>query len=95
VYNGIVMSNIIDQPTTISIKTRKSVKRKAMARAQEIGIPLGTIINSYILTFAETGRLSLISPKMMNSAEDDLYGPFDIDSAIDFLDSNSAQSLSL
>ena len=45
--------------TTLSLKTKKDVKELAELRAQEIGLPLGTVINAFLREFGRTGELHL------------------------------------
>ena len=55
--------------TVISVKTDKETKRRAKAVADEIGIPLGTLLNAYIKQIAATGVVHFsvtepMTPKM-------------------------------
>ena len=43
--------------TVINIKADKDVKRKAQGVAQELGLPLSTIINAYLKQFIRTGEV--------------------------------------
>ncbi len=94
--------------TTISLKTKKKVKTLAQMRARQLGIPLGTIVNAFLLNFAQTGEIHFvaaepITPKMAKIIEEvhaeiargDTYGPFSPDEAIEFLNENSLESLDL
>lgn len=86
--------------TIISLKTKKQVKALAQMRAQQIGIPLGTLVNAFLRNFGQTGEIHFtvaepITPKMAKIIEEmradvakgDVYGPFTIDEAEVFLDS--------
>ncbi len=85
--------------TTISLKTKKHVKALAQMRADQLGMPLGTIVNAFLRTFGQTGEVHFtisepITPKMAAIIEEmradvargDTYGPFTIDEAEAFLD---------
>lgn len=45
--------------TVITIKTDTSLKTEARKAAEEFGIPLGTIINSFLKQFIRTKEISL------------------------------------
>jgi addiction module RelB/DinJ family antitoxin len=47
--------------TLITIKTDKSLKNAAQNAAQEIGLPLGTLINSFLMQFVRTKEVTLSS----------------------------------
>lgn len=94
--------------TTISLKTKKQVKALAQMRARQLGMPLGTIVNAFLLNFAQTGEIHFVAPeqvtpKMAKIIEEmraeatrgDTYGPFNADEAIAFLNDNSLETLGL
>lgn len=94
-----------DNSTTISLKTKKDVKALAQMRAQQLGIPLGTIVNAFLRNFGQTGEIHFtvaepITPKMKqiieqmraDIADSETYGPFSIDDAETFLDSVQDES---
>lgn len=45
--------------TILSIKTKKDLKEKAQSLASELGIPLTTVINSYLRQFIRERKLVL------------------------------------
>lgn len=85
--------------TTMLIKLDKELKENAQKVAKNFGIPLSTLIRSYLKELTATGRLELnatetMTPQMekiIKQAELEIKkgqtaGPFaDIDQAIDFL----------
>lgn len=75
--------------TVISVKTDIETKKRAQAVAEEIGIPLGTLLNAYIKQVAATGivHFSIAEPmtpkieKIIAEAEQEvasghISGPF-------------------
>ena len=54
--------------TTILIKTDKVVKNAAKKAAEEIGIPLSTILNAYLRAFARERRVEFEVPSVPNAA---------------------------
>ncbi len=85
--------------TILSLKTKKQVKALAQMRAEQLGMPLGTIVNAFLRTFGQTGEIHFtvaepITPKMAkiiremraDIANGETYGPFNIDEAEAFLD---------
>jgi len=94
--------------TLLTVKTKKKVKELAQLRARQIGIPLGTLVNAFLLDFGHTGKVQYvaaepITPKMAKAIEEmeaeiargETYGPFTPKEAIAFLDNNSLESLGL
>ena len=53
--------------TTILIKTDKTVKNAAKKAAEEIGIPLSTILNAYLRSFARDRRVEFEVPNTPNA----------------------------
>ena len=53
--------------TTILIKTDKVVKNAAKKAAEEIGIPLSTILNAYLRAFARERRVEFEVPRVPNA----------------------------
>jgi antitoxin component of RelBE/YafQ-DinJ toxin-antitoxin module len=85
--------------TILSLKTKKQVKALAQMRAEQLGIPLGTIVNAFLRNFGQTGEVHFtvaepITPPMAKIIEEmradvargDTYGPFTITEAEAFLD---------
>ena len=98
VYLGSMSSP--NDTTILSLKTKKYVKELAQLRAQQLGIPLGTLVNAFLRNLGQTGEVHFtiaepVTPKMakvieemrIESAKGDTYGPFNIDEAEAFLDS--------
>lgn len=86
--------------TMLSLKTKKQVKELAQMRAKQLGIPLGTLVNAFLRNLGQTGEVHFtisepITPKMAKIIEEmqaevargDIFGPYTIDEAEDFLDS--------
>ena len=87
--------------TLLSIKTKKQVKELAQMRAQQLGFPLGTLVNAFLRNLGQTGDVHFtidepMTPKMVELIEKmrtevlngETYGPFEtIDDAEIFLDS--------
>jgi len=53
--------------TTILIKTDKTVKNAAKRAAEEIGIPLSTILSAYLRSFARDRRVEFEAPLVPNA----------------------------
>ena len=47
--------------TMLTVKTDKSLKRAAQIVAEEIGIPLGTLVNSFLRQFVRSREVSFSS----------------------------------
>lgn len=68
--------------TVINLKADKEVKEQAQKVAEELGLPLSTVINSYLKQFIRDKEIHLsIAPKMtpalerlIGSAEQDIKG---------------------
>lgn len=101
------MSSVNDS-TILSLKTKKQVKELAQLRAKQLGIPLGTLVNAFLRDLGQTGEVHFtiaepITPKMAKIIQEmraeiasgETYGPFSVDEATTFLDSNSLESLGL
>jgi antitoxin component of RelBE/YafQ-DinJ toxin-antitoxin module len=100
--------SIANDTTILSLKTKKQVKELAQMRAKQLGIPLGTLVNAFLRDLGQTGEVHFtiaepITPKMAKIIDEmraeiangDTYGPFSVDDAVAFLDSNSLESLGL
>lgn len=94
--------------TILSLKTKKQVKALAQMRAEQLGIPLGTVVNAFLRNFGQTGEIHFtvaepITPKMAKIIEEmraeiargDTYGPFTPEEAVEFLDKNTPETLGL
>ncbi len=53
--------------TTLLLKTDAKVKKAAQEAAQDIGIPLSTILNAYLRSFARDRRIAFDAPLMPNA----------------------------
>lgn len=85
----------------LNIKTDRKLKQDAQKVAQELGLPLGTIINSYLKELIREKRVMFSSPpvpnqrtqKMLKKIDADIAagrnskGPFTYEEAIEYLDS--------
>ena len=88
------------EKTLLNIKTDKRLKREAQMTAQELGLPLGTIINAYLKEFIREKRVIFSSPPVPNRRTRKLLmhimrdikggkrarGPFTYEEAIQHLD---------
>lgn len=87
-------------PTTvINIKTDVALKRDAKEVAADLGLPLGTIINSYLRELVRERRVVFSAPPAVNKKTADLLreidrdtrenknadGPFTYDEAVGYL----------
>ena len=52
------MNTITHTKTLITVKTDKSLKKAAQETAEEIGISLGTLINSFLKQFVRTKEVN-------------------------------------
>ena len=60
-YNGIMN-------TTLTIKTDKNLRNEAKKTADELGLPLTTVINGYLRQFVREGRFAVsIEPNPLKS----------------------------
>jgi antitoxin component of RelBE/YafQ-DinJ toxin-antitoxin module len=102
------MISTSNDTTTLSLKTKKQVKELAQLRSRQLGIPLGTLINAFLRNLGQTGEVHFsvaepVSPKMAQAidemrteiAKGDTFGPFTIQESIEFLNSNTADSLGI
>lgn len=54
--------------TILNIKTKKDLKEKAQSLASELGVPLTTVVNSYLRQFIRERKLVLeIEPRVKDS----------------------------
>jgi DNA-damage-inducible protein J len=53
--------------TVISVKIDKEIKEQAQEIAKSIGIPLSTLINSYLRQLIATRRIELYAPEQMTT----------------------------
>ena len=90
------------ETTVLNVKVKKDLKESAQEVARDLGLPLGTIINSYLRRLVDERRVEFIAHPMPNKetqkllaeiskdikARKNLVGPFDSsDEAIKFLNS--------
>lgn len=90
------------EKTIINFKTDTKLKKEAQEVSRELGIPLGTIINSYLRDFVREKRVIFSSPpvpnkkttillrkiqKDMKEGKNDSLAFSDMSSAIDYLNS--------
>lgn len=87
--------------TLINIKTEKELKRNAKKVAEELGLPLGTIINAYLRELVREKRVVFSVPELPNihtrklleniasdmRRKKNVDGPFTYKEAIEYLDS--------
>jgi len=50
---------MIKEKTLLTVKTDKNLKQAAQKTAEGIGVPLGTIVNSFLKQFVRTKELNL------------------------------------
>ena len=89
------------EKTLLNVKTDVKLKQEAQKVAQELGLPLGTIINAYLRELIREKRVLFSSPprpnrktqKLLKKIEADIRAgknssrPFTYDEAIEYLDS--------
>lgn len=89
------------EKTLLNVKIDKKLKRDAQEVAQELGLPLGTIINAYLRELIREKRVLFSSPPVPNKKTQKLLkkidadirtgvnskGPLTYDEAIEYLDS--------
>ncbi len=89
------------EKTLLNVKTDKKLKQEAQKVAQELGLPLGTIINAYLRDLIREKKIIFSSPptpnkktqKLLKKIDADirlgknLKGPFTYDEAIKYLHS--------
>lgn len=87
--------------TVINIKTDQELKSGAKKVAEELGLPLGTIINAYLRELVHEKRVVFSVPELPNLHTEkilenivndiktgkNIEGPFDYKEAIEYLDS--------
>ncbi len=88
--------------TVLNVKVKKDLKESAQEVARDLGLPLGTIINSYLRRLVDERRVEFVSHPMPNKETQkllaeinkdikegkNLVGPFgSADEAIKFLNS--------
>lgn len=87
--------------TLINIKTEKELKMDAQKVAEELGLPLGTIINAYLRELVREKRVVFSVPELPNLHTQKLLeniaydikqrknsdGPFTYEEAVGYLDS--------
>ncbi len=87
------------EKTLLNIKTDQKLKRDAQKVARELGLPLGTIVNSYLKELVREKRVVFSSPPVPNARTERLLrsiardrsrrgsrGPFRYEEAIRYLD---------
>lgn len=52
---------------TIHVRVKSDIKARAMSNAEEIGIPLSSIINAFLVKFANSGSIEFSVPKTPNA----------------------------
>lgn len=52
--------------TLLTVKTDKKLKRAAERTAEEVGLPLGTVINGFLRTFVAEKRVEFSAPLVPN-----------------------------
>lgn len=85
--------------TTMSLKTKKSVKQLAELRAKQLGIPLGTLVNAFLRNLGQTGEVhfsvgepitdqmaGLLRQMRQEVSQGQVDGPFTHQEAEKFLD---------
>jgi addiction module RelB/DinJ family antitoxin len=55
--------------TTILIKTNKALKKEASRIAEELGIPLTTVINAYLGQFVRERKITLASQSLLSEVK--------------------------
>lgn len=56
--------------TLLSIKTNKQVKKLAQMRAQQLGFPLGTLVNAFLRNLGQTGEVHFTIDEPMTEKND-------------------------
>ena len=54
------------ETTVLNIKVKKDLKESAQGVARDLGLPLGTIINSYLRRLVDERRVEFVSHPMPN-----------------------------
>jgi len=65
--------------TIINIKADKEVKEEAQKVAQELGLPLSTVINAYLKQFIRSREVYISSAPQMNPELEKLLGQVEKD----------------
>lgn len=79
------------EKTILNVKINKDLKKLAQKVAQDLGLPLSVIVNSYLKKLVNERRIEFVAPlipnkktqKLLTEIEKDidegknLYGPFD------------------
>ncbi len=87
--------------TLINIKTEKELKKNAQKVAEELGLPLGTILNAYLRELVREKRVVFSVPELPNihtqkildniasdiKLKKNAAGPFAYEEAVAYLDS--------
>lgn len=90
---------IVSMKTVINIKADKEIKTQAQNIALRIGVPLSSIINSFLKQFIRTEEVTFSAvPKMTPELESvlteiesdrkknkNISGPFSVEEAVDYL----------
>lgn len=58
----------LNQKTLLTVKTDKKLKKAAQKIADEIGIPLGTLVNSFLKQFVSTKEITFSAAREYPSA---------------------------
>ena len=89
------------EKTLLNVKMEKTLKKSAQKVAEELGLPLGTIINAYLRELVQVKRVVFSAPELPNNHTQKLLkeiafdikhrknseGPFSYDEAVQHLDS--------
>lgn len=100
IYKHTKVCIIVFMNTTMTFKIDKDLKAQAQKTAQQMGVPLSTLINAYLREIAATGRVELsiveeMTPQMIRIIEsfkheiatNQTVGPFNnVGEAVAYLD---------
>lgn len=89
------------EKTLLNVKTERKLKRDAQKVARDLGLPLGTIINSYLRELIREKRVVFAAPPLPNTRTQKMLkriaadikdgknarGPFTYEEAANYLDS--------
>ena len=67
------------EKTLLNVKTDKKLKQDAQKVAQELGLPLGTIINAYLRELIREKKVVFSSPPIPNQKTQKLLKKIDAD----------------
>ncbi|MEK9174744.1 MAG: type II toxin-antitoxin system RelB/DinJ family antitoxin, partial [Patescibacteria group bacterium] len=67
------------EKTLLNVKTDKKLKQEAQKVAQELGLPLGTIINAYLRDLIREKKIIFSSPPTPNKKTQKLLKKIDAD----------------